>query len=76
MASELLQTISRDEDERARFHSRRKFEMDMTHNLLATRDERSMEIAKNALDMDMPIDTIVKLTGLTRREVESLRDVD
>jgi len=73
MATELLQTISKDEIERAHFRSRRMFQMDMEHDRLATRDERSMEIARNALDMNMSLDTIIKLTGLTREEVEGLR---
>jgi len=34
MAVELSQTISRDENERARFHERRKFQMDMEHSVL------------------------------------------
>ena len=74
MASELLQTISVDEDERARFRMRRKFEMDMAHNYAVVRDEKAMEIAKNLLNMDMPAEKIVAATGLTQREVESLRD--
>ena len=35
--------------------------------------ERSIEIARNALQMRMPIDDIVKLTGLAREEVERLK---
>ena len=31
------------------------------------------KIARNALQMNMPTDDIVKLTGLTREEVEKLR---
>jgi predicted transposase/invertase (TIGR01784 family) len=33
-------------------------------------------VAKNAIQMGMPIDDIIKLTGLTRIEVEGLRDAD
>ena len=73
MAVDMLQTISRDENERARFRARRKYQMDMQHSILVARDERSMEIARNMINMDMPIDTIVTLTGLTRAEVEGLR---
>ena len=39
VAVELLQTISQDEDERARFLARRKYQMDLEHNLIASRDE-------------------------------------
>ena len=74
MSVELLQTISRDEDERARFRARRKFQMDMEHNLIVARDDGIMTVAKNLLRMDMPIEKIVEATGLTRSEVEGLRD--
>ena len=77
MARELLQTISRDENERARFHARRKFQMDMEHNLIVARDEgestKAIAIAKNLLEMNLSIEQIVKATGLTREEVEGLR---
>ena len=76
MAVELLQTISRDENERARFRARRKFQMDMEHSLIVARDEGIISVARNALDMDMSIDTIIKLTGLTREEVEGLSVVN
>ncbi len=35
--------------------------------------ERNIEIARNALQMEIAIDDIVKLTGLTREEIENLR---
>ena len=34
--------------------------------------EGRLEIARNALRMKMPIDDIVRLTGLTREEIEML----
>ena len=84
MARELLQKISRDEDERVRFRARRKFQMDMEHSLIAARDEglskgRSegiISVAKNALQLGIAIDTIITLTGLTRDEIEGLRNVN
>ena len=72
MARELLQTISRDENERARFRARRKFRMDMEHSLIAAGDERATEIAKNLLKMNFSIEQIITATGLTREEVEAL----
>ena len=75
MAVELLQSISTNEDERARFRARRKFRMDTEHNIVAAQDEKAMEIAKNALEAGLSIETIVRITGLTREEVEGLRDV-
>ena len=76
MATELLQSISKDEIERARFRSRRMFRMDMEHNLIAARDEGIISVAKNAIDMNMSVETIVKLTGLTHEEIECLYDAD
>jgi predicted transposase/invertase (TIGR01784 family) len=76
-----LQSISQNEDERTRFRMRRKFQMDMDHNLIASRDEGRAEgraegvlaIAKKMLEANMPVDTIVKLSGLTHNEVENLK---
>ena len=77
MANELLQTISRDENERAKYRSRRMFQMDLDHNLLASRDEgreeRTLEIARNMLTKNIPIDDIVDITGLSRMIVERLK---
>jgi len=73
MAKEVLNTISRDENERARFRARWKFERDMEHNLAVAQDEVKEEIAKNAIIMGMTNDVIVQLTGLTIKEVEALR---
>jgi predicted transposase/invertase (TIGR01784 family) len=39
MAEEILQTISKDEDERARFRARRKYQMDLQHSFLVAKDE-------------------------------------
>ena len=73
LARELLQTISRDENERARFRARRKFQMDMEHSILVAQDEVMMKVAKNLLSVGDSIDKIVAVTGLTREEVEGLR---
>ena len=73
MARELLQTISRDENERARFRARRKFQMDIEHSLIVAGDERAITIARNLLATGDSVDKIVNVTGLTREEVESLR---
>jgi predicted transposase/invertase (TIGR01784 family) len=76
MAVELLKTISKDENERARFRSRRMFQMDMDHNLLASRDEgreeKAMEIARNLLKMKLSVEQIITATGLDREEVEKI----
>jgi predicted transposase/invertase (TIGR01784 family) len=86
MAVDLLQTISKDEIERARFRSRRMFQMDLQHNLLASYDEgkaegksegrteERIEIARKLLETNMPTAQIVTITGITQEELEALRD--
>ena len=37
---------------------------------------KALAIARNALQMNLLIDDIIKLTGLTREEIQSLRDAD
>jgi len=78
VAGELLKGISQDERERAVFRSRRMYQSDMESNWLTARDvgraERDTEIAKKLLSADFTLDTIIFATGLTRTEVEALRD--
>lgn len=89
MAGELLMNISQDERERAVFRSRRMYQTDQQSNLATAEDRgkkvgigigigigeknRSIEIARNALQMKMSVADIAKLTGLTHEEVERLR---
>ena len=65
--------VLRDENERARFRARRKFQMDMEHSLIVARDEGILSVARNALRKNMSIDDIIDITGLAREEVEALR---
>jgi predicted transposase YdaD len=65
-----------DERERAIFRNRRIAMADQESNrITAVRNER-LTIARNALKKKMSVDDIVDLTGLTRAEVERLRDAD
>jgi predicted transposase/invertase (TIGR01784 family) len=72
MASELLQTISKDENERARFRARRKYQMDLDHSLLVARDEAIVSVAIKMLKLGLPIEQIIEVTGLTRGDLEKL----
>ena len=77
MAGNLLISISQNEQERAIFRSRRKFQTDMQSNWATAEDNgkaiRSIEIARNALEMKLAVADIAKLTGLTCEEIERLR---
>jgi len=84
VASELLMGISQDEKERAHFRSRRMYLSDLESNILtATRTGREQgqadaynNIAKKLLAVGDPIEKIEAVTGLTRAEIEALRDAD
>ena len=76
MAGNLLMSISQDERERAMFRSRRMFQTDRESDIATAEDrgrrEEKLSTARNALHMNMDIDAITKLTGLTSEEVENL----
>ena len=78
MAGNLLMSISQDERERAIFRSRRKFQTDLQSDLATAEDrgrrDSKIEIARNALQMGMTTDEIVKLTGLAHDEIERLKN--
>ena len=77
-------SISQDERERAIFRNRRIALADLESNMVTAkrigraegRVEGHADVARNLLKMNMPLEQIVTATGLTRAEVEALRDVD
>ena len=76
MAATVLAAISKDEHERAKFMSRRKFETDMDSNLLTAKSQgeidRAKKIARNMKLEGMPVETIARLSELPIFEVEEL----
>ena len=72
MGAQVLLNISKDEKERARLTSEYKFAVDLQSKMVDAEREGITKVARNAIDMGMDTDTIVKLTGLTRKEVEGL----
>jgi len=72
MAGNLLMSVSKDEQERAIFRSRRMYQTDLDSNIATAEDRSKIFIARNLLKRNRPIDEIVEDTGLTRKEVESL----
>ena len=77
MAGAVLAAISKDEHERAKFLSRRKFETDMTSNLLTVeergRREGIREIARKLKDSGtVSVEQISALSGLSVSEIERL----
>jgi predicted transposase/invertase (TIGR01784 family) len=88
VAGEVLMSISKDERERAIFRNRRIALADLESDRVTMeeigrakghaegRAKGRADVARNAIQMDMPIDAIIKLTGLTREEVKAIRDAD
>jgi predicted transposase/invertase (TIGR01784 family) len=73
MAGELLMSISQDERERAVFRSRRMYQTDRESDIATAEDRGVRKVALNLIEMGMPIEQVTKATGLTQKEVESLR---
>jgi predicted transposase/invertase (TIGR01784 family) len=77
MAYDLLTNISRNEDERARFRARRKFQMDMEHNRIVAFEEGEikgelkgkLKVARNLLANGMSMEFVVQNTGLSPNEI-------
>lgn len=76
VAGDLLMDISKNDDERAKFRSRRKYQTDYESDMATSWDngkiERSIEIARNLVKLKLPIEQISIATGLSHKEVESL----
>lgn len=78
MAGNLLMSISQDERERAVFRSRRMYQTDLQSDLATAKDngrvagrtERSIEIARNLLKINLPLEQFSAATGLTVEEIE------
>ena len=55
------------------YNMREMAQIDYNSGMKKAKDERSMEIAQNALRMNMPVDDIMKLTGLSRQQIEGIK---
>jgi predicted transposase/invertase (TIGR01784 family) len=82
VATSILTGISKDDEERARFRSRRMYQMDRTTELNAARREGlaegrkdgAVEIARKLLKRGLPLNDIAEDTGLTAEQIKRLRD--
>ena len=73
MASTLLQSISQDDYEKARFLSRLKFQNDMESDKNMAINIAKFEIAKNMLRRGTPLQHIIEDTGLTEKQIKELQ---
>jgi predicted transposase/invertase (TIGR01784 family) len=71
-----LMELSADEQTRLLYESRQKMEWDNQARERGARTDERTTIAKNLLGMGMPFDKIAAATGLSREEIEGLRNTD
>jgi len=76
MGAQVLLSISKDENERARLTSEYKFAVDLQSKTIDARRAGVLEgvkqVAQNMLKRNRPINDIIEDTGLTREEIEDL----
>ena len=73
MAEEKLDYLSSDPYTIELYKAREDSEHEKANFYNSGRDDRSREIAKNMIDMEMTNDIIRKATGLSEEEIEILR---
>lgn len=71
-AMDTLQYLSQDSDARRLYEARQKYLHDEASMLESAEMEGVKKVAKNMLEMNMDITTIVKATGLTEQEIKDL----
>ena len=80
MAGNLLMSVSQDEKERAVFRSRKMYQTDLQSNLITAYDNgindgkmaEKLETLRKARSMNLPIDIIATLTGLSVEEIQNI----
>ena len=72
----VLMELSADECTRMLYEEREKARRDVASMMGGARRDGHVDVARNLLKMNMPIDVIIGATGLTREEIESLQVVN
>ncbi len=71
-ANEKMTFLANDKEVLRLYNIREMAQIDYNSGMKKVRDERSVEIARNLLKMNMPQDQIAKATGLTLEEISNL----
>ena len=69
----VLKELSADERTRMLYEEREKARRDIASMLGGARKEGLYLAARNAIEMGLDIETIIKLTGLSRKEIKNLK---
>ena len=76
-ANEKMEFLANDKEVLRLYHLREMAQIDYNSGMKKAKDEgraeRSIEIARNALKMNMSVDDISKLTGLSRQQIEDIK---
>lgn len=76
-ANEKMEFLANDKEVLRLYHLREMAQIDYNSGMKKAKDEgrteRSIEIARNALKMNMSVDDIMKLTGLSRQQIEDIK---
>ena len=73
-AAVILRELSADERARDMFERREKGRRDAADREKGALKKQAIEFTRNAINLGLDTDAIIKLTGLTREEIEALRD--
>ena len=72
----VLKELSADERTRMLYEARGMARRDIVSMTNGAIKQAKLEIARNLLEINLPFDKIVAVTGLTYEEIEGLRDAD
>ena len=76
-ANEKMEFLANDKEVLRLYQLREMAQIDYNSGMKKAKDEgrdkRNLEIAQNALRMNMSVDDIMKLTGLSRQQIEGIK---
>jgi len=71
-ANEKMTFLANDKEVLRLYNMREMAQIDYNSGMKKAKEEGKKEVARNALQMNMSVDDIIKLTGLTRKQVEEI----
>ncbi len=72
-ANEKMTFLANDKEVLRLYNMREMAQIDYNSGMKKAKEEGKKEVARNALQMNMSVDDIIKLTGLTRKQVEEIK---
>jgi len=72
-ANERMTFLANDKEVLRLYNMRKMAQIDYNSGMKKAKNERSIEIARNLLEMDMPCEQIAKATGLSLEEISNLK---